>query len=655
MRETAEPLWGPSAARVQASAMRRFQFRLREQLEGDDYAALHRWSVEQREAFWSALWDFAAIVGDKGAPPLLCQGDRLPGSSWFPRASLNYAENLLRRRDDHPALVARLEDGQRQTLSYAQLYRRVAGLGAAMRAEGVVAGDRVAAFVPNVADAVVAMLATASIGAVWSSCSPDFGVQGLLDRFGQIEPKLLFTADGYYYNGRRHDSLARVREILPSLPSVERVVVLPVLGVGDVAEIASARLIDDYIVHEVEVCEFNRLPFDHPLFILYSSGTTGRPKCIVHGAGGTLLEHQKEHLLHTDIGPDDVFFYFSTCGWMMWNWQLSGLATGCTLLLYDGSPTYPQLDSLLGLVDAEGITVFGCSARYIATLQRAEVDCRGRLPLTTLQTVLSTGSPLAAESFRYVYRAWKPDLLLSSISGGTDILGAFASGNPCLPVFAGELQCIGLGFDLAVYGDDGQSLTAAKGELVCRRSFPSVPLGFWRDSGDRRFVAAYFSRFANTWWHGDYAELTDSGGLVIHGRSDALLNPGGVRIGTAEIYRQVDQLAAVADAIVIGQRWQGDCRIVLFVRLAEGVSLSAALERQIAEQIRRHTTQRHVPAKIIQVADIPRTMSGKLAEVAVRKVVHGEPLDNLEALANPESLQYYRQLAALSDSPRGLP
>jgi acetoacetyl-CoA synthetase len=501
---------------------------------------------------------------------------------------------------------------------------------------------------PNVIDTVVAMLAATSIGAVWSSCSPDFGSDGLLDRFGQIAPRILFTADGYTYNGVRHDSLARVTAVLSQLPSVQRVIVAPVLqSKPDVAGIRDAMLFADYCIDDATECEFVRLPFDHPLFILYSSGTTGKPKCIVHCAGGVLLEHQKEHLLHTDLGPDDVAFYYTTCGWMMWNWLVSALACGSTLVLYDGSPACPQADSLLQLVEQEGITVFGTSARYIASLEKAGARPADRYNLGSLKTILSTGSPLTAESFRYVYTHIRQDVLLSSIAGGTDLLGCFVSGSPCLPVYAGELQCKGLGMDVDVVAEDGTSLAHGKGELVCRQSFPSVPIGFWNDPDNRQFHTAYFARLPNIWAHGDYAEITGHAGLIIHGRSDALLNPGGVRIGTAEIYRQVEKLPAILDSVVVAQQWDTDSRIVLFVRLQDGMELTHALEADIRQTIRTNTTPRHVPARIIQVADIPRTRTGKVAELAVRKVIHSEAVSNAEALANPASLELYRDLPAL--------
>ncbi len=648
MGHNMQALWRPDDRRIEAAAITRFQHQIPDQLPSKDYWALHRWSVDNREAFWSQLWDFSGIIGDKGKPPYLEQPDHLPGSQWFPRAKLNYAENLLRRRDDHPALVSWLENGRRQEISYADLYNRVAALAAALREEGVSVGDRVAGFVPNIIDATVAMLASASLGAVWSSCSPDFGEQGLLDRFGQIEPKVLFTADGYYYNGKVHDSLGRVKSVLQQLPTVRRVVVLPLVSdAPNICDIPSAVLINDYLRAGSRDCEFQRLPFDHPLFILYSSGTTGKPKCIVHCAGGALLEHQKEHLLHTDMGAGDVAFYFSTCGWMMWNWLVSGLATGCTLVLYDGAPTYPKIDRLIELIDREAISIFGTSAKFISALEKSEAEPSKDYDLDSLRTILSTGSPLAPEGFSYVYENVKHDVLLSSIAGGTDLLGAFVSGNPCLPVHAGELQCPGLGMDVDVVDDEGRSIRERKGELVCRQSFPSVPIGFWNDPNNERFREAYFDRFDNIWTHGDYAEITDTGGFVIYGRSDAVLNPGGVRIGTAEIYRQVEKIDEVVESLVIGQDWQDDCRVVLFVCMRKDLELDESLTSKIRKTIKENTTPRHVPSKIIQVSDIPRTLSGKIAEIAVRNVIHHQPVSNKEALANPHALSLFEDLDEL--------
>ncbi|PTU80622.1 acetoacetate--CoA ligase [Pseudomonas indoloxydans] len=647
-----QPLWTPSAERIAASRMDAFRRFIndRHALHLADYPALHAWSVEQREAFWQAIVDFFQIHFHAPAERVLGEGPAMPDAQWFPGATLNFAEHLLRRRDGHPALVAVGEDGSREQLSHAQLAAHVAGLQRALHNAGVGIGDRVAAFMPNTWQTVVGVLATASLGATWSSCSPDFGTQGFIDRFGQIEPKVLIAAAGYRYAGKRIDLTDKLNEILPQLPSLERLVIVPYSRVEarptDYKSAALTTLWQDFY-QPGGAPQFTPVPFDQPLYILYSSGTTGVPKCIVHGVGGTLLQHVKELGLHTDLGPDDTLFYYTTCGWMMWNWLISGLALGATLVLYDGSPFHPEPARLIDLIDAEDISIFGTSAKFIAALEKAGVRPRESHKLSSLKVILSTGSPLAHESFEYIYRDVKRDLCLSSISGGTDIVSCFALGNPTLPVWRGELQCKGLGMDVQVWNDNGQALTGEKGELVCARHFPSMPVGFWNDADGEKFRAAYFATFPGVWAHGDYAEETAHGGLVIHGRSDAVLNPGGVRIGTAEIYRQVEKVPQVLESIVIGQDWQGDVRVVLFVRLRDGVTLDDTLREEIRRMIRANTTPRHVPAKIIQVADIPRTLSGKIVELAVRNVVHGRPVKNTDALANPQALELYRSLAEL--------
>ncbi|MDH1341185.1 acetoacetate--CoA ligase [Ectopseudomonas oleovorans] len=650
-----QPLWTPSAERIAASRMDAFRRFIndRHALHLADYPALHAWSVEQREAFWQAIVDFFQIHFHAPAERVLREGPAMPDAQWFPGATLNFAEHLLRRRDGHPALVAVGEDGSREQLSHAQLAAHVAGLQRALHNAGVGIGDRVAAFMPNTWQTVVGVLATASLGATWSSCSPDFGTQGVIDRFGQIEPKVLIAAADYRYAGKRIDLTDKLNEILPQLPSLERLVIVPYSRVEarptDYKSAALTTLWQDFY-QPGGAPQFTPVPFDQPLYILYSSGTTGVPKCIVHGVGGTLLQHVKELGLHTDLGPDDTLFYYTTCGWMMWNWLISGLALGATLVLYDGSPFHPEparLIDLIDLIDAEDISIFGTSAKFIAALEKAGVRPRESHKLSSLKVILSTGSPLAHESFEYIYRDVKRDLCLSSISGGTDIVSCFALGNPTLPVWRGELQCKGLGMDVQVWNDNGQALTGEKGELVCARHFPSMPVGFWNDADGEKFRAAYFATFPGVWAHGDYAEETAHGGLVIHGRSDAVLNPGGVRIGTAEIYRQVEKVPQVLESIVIGQDWQGDVRVVLFVRLRDGVTLDDTLREEIRRMIRANTTPRHVPAKIIQVADIPRTLSGKIVELAVRNVVHGSPVKNTDALANPQALELYRSLAEL--------
>jgi acetoacetyl-CoA synthetase len=648
-----ELLWSPSPARIAAEPITAFM----EAAEtvggpaaGAGYAALHRWSVEAPEAFWSLLWDFAGVRASERGTVILEDGERFPGARWFPGAQLNYAENLLRRDDDRTAVIGLLEDGRRRTLTHGELFNEVSRLAAALRDAGVRAGDRVAGFMPNLPETLVAMLATASIGAVWSSCSPDFGVNGVLDRFGQIAPKVLFAADGYLYNGKRCDSLERLRAVSEAIDSIETIVVVPLLAAQPALDgLRGAHRYGDFLVDGTPPLAFAQLPFDHPLFIMYSSGTTGVPKCIVHGAGGTLLQHLKEHRLQVGLRPGDVFFYFTTCGWMMWNWLVSGLASGATLLLYDGSPFAAEGNLLLDAIDGEGINVFGTSAKFIAALEKGGKQPARSHDLDSLRTILSTGSPLSHESFEYVYRDFKADVCLSSISGGTDILSCFVGGCPVLPVRCGEIQAAGLGMAVEIWNDAGAPVRGEKGELVCTRPFPSCPIGFWNDADGARFRAAYFDRWPGVWAHGDYGELTAHDGFVIHGRSDAVLNPGGVRIGTAEIYRQVERIPEVLESIVIGQRWADDVRVVLFVVLREGCELDEDLCARIRRMIRDNTTPRHVPAKIVRVADIPRTISGKIVELAVRNVVHGEAVKNTDALANPEALALYRDLPELRD------
>ncbi|MCC6609638.1 MAG: acetoacetate--CoA ligase [Burkholderiales bacterium] len=646
------PLWTPSQERIEQANLTRFARMAVHDwgLRRNTYPGFYEWTVEQPERFWQSLWKFGAVRAAEQGSRVLADGDKMPGARFFPDARLNFAENLLRLRDDSEAIVFWGEDKVERRLTHRDLYDAVSRLSQALRAAGVGPGDRVGAYLPNMPEAIVGMLAAASLGAIWSSCSPDFGVQGVLDRFGQIEPAVLIAADGYWYNGKAIDSLGKVREIAARLPSVRRVVVVPYLAEApDLREVPNAVALADFVADfGPERIAFAQMPFNHPLYILYSSGTTGVPKCIVHGAGGTLLKHLSEQLLHTDVKHGDRLFYFTTCGWMMWNWLASGLACGATLLLYDGSPFARGGRILFDLADAERMTHFGTSAKFIDACGKAGLKPIETHRLEHVRTILSTGSPLVPEGFDYVYRAVKKDVCLSSISGGTDIVGCFVLGNPILPVWPGEIQCRALGLKVEVFGEGGTAVRGGKGELVCTQPFPSMPIHFWSDPDGTKYRAAYFEKYRNVWCHGDWCELTEHGGMIIYGRSDATLNPGGVRIGTAEIYRQVERLEEVAEALVIGQEWDNDVRVVLFVKLRDGFVLDDALAAKINAEIRANTTPRHVPAKILQVADIPRTKSGKIVELAVRNVVHRRPVKNLEALANPEALEHYRNRPELS-------
>ncbi|HEU4525641.1 MAG TPA: acetoacetate--CoA ligase, partial [Gemmatimonadales bacterium] len=635
-----------------------------------DFPSLWRWSVERPDAFWPEVWDFCGVLAeeraggrpwdevvvglDRMAPP-----DPALGPRWFTGARLNFAENLLRFSDDREALVFWNERGRQRALTYRELGEGVAAAAAALREHGIVPGDRVAGFLPNLPEAVIAMLATATLGAIWSSCSPDFGVNGVLDRFGQIEPRVLFCADGYRYAGKAIDSLGRVREVCERIPAIERVVVVPYLDEKpELVGIRAAAKWNEWADRGADGSRDRpvrrsagspvRLPFDHPLYIMYSSGTTGLPKCMVHGAGGTLLQHLKELVLHTDLTRDDRIFYFTTCGWMMWNWLVSSLAVGATVVLFDGAPMAPP-GVLWDMAEWEGVTVFGTSAKYLALAEKEGLRPAHTHDLSALRVILSTGSPLAPTGFDYVYRDIKSDLHLASISGGTDIISCFALGNPIAPVWRGELQTRGLGMAVEVYDEGGKPVRDRDGELVCTRPFPSMPVAFWNDPTGAKYRAAYFDHFPGVWRHGDWARLTGHGGLVITGRSDATLNPGGVRIGTAEIYRQVEQLPEVVESLVVGQEWEGDVRIVLFVRLRQGAVLDPALEERIRRRIREHASPHHVPRRIVAVADIPRTISGKITELAVREVIHGRPVSNTEALANPSALDLFRELPELRE------
>jgi acetoacetyl-CoA synthetase len=629
--------------------MRRFIDANRARLAGDDYASLYAWSVASPAEFWEAVWTFCGVRATTPYASVVRDLDRMPGARWFEGATLNFAANLLAPIASGAAIVFANERGERVEIGWPELRAQVASVATTLREIGVGKGDRVAGLVANRPEAVVAMLATASLGAVWSSCSPDFGVDAVIDRFGQIEPKVLFATDGYFYNGKRIDSLPALRAIAARLPSLRAVVVVPyVSGAPDTSAIPGSMLYTD-VVRKTGELEFVPVAFGDALYILYSSGTTGVPKCIVHSVGGTLLQHRKEHVLHTDIRPGDVVFYFTTCGWMMWNWLVTALASGATLVLYEGAPLHPDPGVLWRLAETERIGVFGTSAKYLSALEKSGYRPRDRHTLPALRSILSTGSPLAPSSFDFVYRHVKQDVQLASIAGGTDLISCFALGNPLLPVYRGELQCRGLGMKVEIFSPDGRPLREQKGELVCCAPFPSMPIGFWNDPDGSKYHSAYFERFPNVWHHGDYAELTAHDGLIIYGRSDAVLNPGGVRIGTAEIYRIVEQFPEVAESIVIAQEWQADTRVVLFVRLQPGHALDASLAERLRREIRSRASPRHVPAKILAVADIPRTMNGKIVEVAVREAVHGRPVGNRDALANPEALDYFRDRPELRE------
>lgn len=632
-------LWRPSENQVKHSQLEAFRHRAENasRLELPDYQALHRWSIDHRAEFWQLIWDVCEVHSAKLADNIL-ENDRFLEVRWFAGARLNFAENLLRRRDDEVAIVSVLESSARRELTWLDLYQQTARLAHAMRALGVRPGDRVAAWMPNVPETVVAMLAAASIGAIFSSCSPDFGTVGALDRFGQIEPSLLIACDGYFYNGKRIEITDKVANIAGQIPSIKTVLWVSVIdAIPDEGERLDKILNANVTPH----ITFEQLPFDHPLYILYSSGTTGKPKCIVHGAGGTLLQHMKEHRLHLDLSEQDILFFFTTAGWMMWNWLASALATGCRIVLYDGSPFFPNPAAMFDLAVRERVSVFGISAKFLQGVENHGVRPRETHDLSAIRMLISTGSTLPHEGFRYVYRDIKADLHLVSMSGGTDLISCFILGNPLLPVFEGELQSAGLGMAVEVWDDDGRRIHRQKGELVCTRPFPSAPIGFWKDPNNDRYRAAYFERFPGVWAHGDFAETTEHDGFIIHGRSDAVLNPGGVRIGTAEIYRQVETFAQVLEAVCIGQDWEGDTRVVLFLVLRPDVQLEDRLVQAIRQRIREQASPRHVPAVILSVPDIPRTMSGKIAELAVRDVVHGREVKNTSALANPDALRHF--------------
>jgi acetoacetyl-CoA synthetase len=616
----------------------------------DSYDELYNWSVENIPDFWAAMWSFGDIIHSQPFDNVVTDFNQMPGARWFDGSKLNFAENLLRFRDDKTAIVFRGESQVLRSITYAELYDSVARLAVSLGQAGVKKGDRVGGFLPNMPEAIIAMLATTSIGAIWSSCSPDFGIKGVLDRFGQIEPRILFTANGYYYKDRAFDSLERISGIIKDLSSVEKIVVVPYTDSNpNIGHIPNAIMFDDFLSKEsgLEI-EFEQLPFDHPIYIMYSSGTTGVPKCIVHGAGGTLIQHLKELILHTDLKREDNIFYFTTCGWMMWNWLVTSLAVGATVLLFDGNPFYPDAYALFNFAKEQGMTVFGTSAKYIESVENAEVKLSPD-DIPSVRIMCSTGSPLSVESFNYVYRNIKSNLTLSSISGGTDIVSCFALGNPIGSVIEGELQCRGLGMRVKAFNDEGKEVIEEKGELVCTAPFPSMPIYFWNDPGEEKYKDAYFNRYTGVWHHGDYILITKTGGVVIYGRSDATLNPGGVRIGTAEIYRVVEGMPEIEDSIVVGQDWENDMRVILFVKLKDGFVLDEELEKKVKTQIRTNTTPRHVPSKILTIADIPYTINGKKVELAVRNVLHGQEVKNKDALGNPESLDLYKDLKELQD------
>jgi acetoacetyl-CoA synthetase len=648
-----EPLWQPSTDRIENSNMFKFMQYVNRTYgkKFNTYDDLYNWSVEDIPEFWRAIWDFGEVISSAPSQKIVDDVLKMPGAKWFEGARLNFAENLLRYRDDHIALSFRGEGMQKAvSITYGELYDQVARLTKSLSGMGIQSGDRIVGFMPNMIETVIAMLATASLGAIWSSCSPDFGIQGVLDRFGQIKPKVLFTANGYQYAGKNVDSLERIADVVRQIPSIEKVVIVSYTDKHpDPMCVPNGVLFEDFLAKQDHLeIEFKQVPPDHPLYIMYSSGTTGVPKCIVHGVGGTLIQHLKELKLHTDLKRDDTIFYFTTCGWMMWNWLVSSLAVGARILLFDGSPFHPDPETMWRLVQDEKITIFGTSAKFLAAVEKAGVRPKERFDLTPLKAILSTGSPLSIESFQYIYRDVKKDVCLSSISGGTDIISCFALGNPIGPVYPGELQCRGLGMKVEALDDFGRSVIGEKGELVCTAAAPSMPVCFWNDPDGSKYRSAYFEQKEGIWSHGDYVEITENNGVIIYGRSDATLNPGGVRIGTAEIYRQVESIPEVIDSLVVGQNWDNDVRVILFVKLRDGIVLDELLLKKIKNTIRQNTSPRHVPEKIISIADIPYTISGKKVELAVRKIIHHQEVKNKDALANPEVLSYYQNLADIN-------
>ena len=644
-------MWQPSRERIDASNMTAFMQAATDRwgTNFSDYAGLHAWSVNEPEKFWATLWDFCEIVGEPGGR-VVVDREKMPGARFFPDGRANFTENLLRRRDDTPAIVFRGEDRVRREMTWRELHDAVSSLAQAFRADGLTAGDRVAAYMPNVPETVVAMLAAASIGCVFTSASPDFGVQGVLDRFGQVSPKVLISADAYYYNGKVQPCLDKLPAIAAGMPSLERILIVPYVEPSpELTAIPHAAMFADYMApHDPGEIEFTRVGFNDPLYILYSSGTTGAPKCIVHGVGPAIVTHAKEHRLHADVKPGDRVFWFTTCGWMMWNWVAGALAAEATIVLYDGSPFYPDGNALFDFADDAKITLFGTSAKFIDACSKAGLRPIETHDLSSVGSIASTGSVLVPEGFDYIYENVKADVHLSSMSGGTDLLGCFVGANPLAPVYRGELQAPCLAMKMDVFDETGRPVVGEKGELVCTRSFPSMPLGFWGDDIGEKYFNAYYADYPDVWRHGDWVQWTETGGMVFFGRSDATLNAGGVRIGTAEIYRQVEQLDEIQEAIVVGQDWDNDTRVVLFVVLREGLELTEELEKRIRARIRAGASPRHVPARIAAVPDIPRTKSGKIVELAVRDIVHGRPVKNREALANPEALDHFRDRPELA-------
>jgi len=646
-------LWGPSEEQIKNSNMHGFMTGVNKKYGTDfaEYNALWDWSVNHIPEFWAEMWDYAGIKASQGFDEVIDDVNKMPGTKWFSGAQLNFAENLLKFRDDRPAIVFHGEDRVTRRLSHAELYDEVARVAASLKEMGIQPGDRVVGFMPNMPESIIAMLAAVSLGATWSSCSPDFGVKGVLDRFGQIRPRVLFTADGYFFKGKNLDSLERIGNILQQIDSVEKVVVVPYTESDpDISAIPNGVMYDQFKSSKsgLEI-DFVQLPFEHPLYIMYSSGTTGLPKCMVQSAGGILIQQMKEHLLHTDLKRTDNIFYFTTCGWMMWNWLTCALSVGATVILFDGNPFHPGPEALWKMAEEEKITVFGTSAGYIAALMNSGLEPAKQFDLSPLRALLSTGSPLSVEGFEFVYASIKKDLQLASISGGTDINGCFALGNPTAPVYTGELQCRGLGMAVEAFNEDGEPVYNQQGELVCTKPAPSMPIYFWDDPDGKKYHDAYFDVYPGVWRHGDFIEVNDRGGVTIYGRSDATLNPGGVRIGTAEIYRQVEQLDEIEDSLVIGQPWKNDVRVILFLKMMAGYTLTDDLKDKIRKTIRANASPRHVPAKIVEVPDVPYTLNMKKVELAVKKAIAGQKVLNKDALRNPEVLDYYASLPELQE------